>query len=162
MAAVLPVPLQPFPQRQPLLPNPYHQLDQVNYHEAYNHCLQCEAEAGTGVTRLMFARCLGYLILEAPTSTGRDMISDEILECNGNRDDMEALARLYINHLLRLCESIALYSFAYFISCQSGKIKGRLLSQLHILAAHSSMITGMSSLPRWSLRQRITNRRNVL
>jgi len=72
MAAVIPVPFQPFPQRQPLLPNPYHQLDQVNYHEAYNRCLQSEAEAGATVTRLMFARCLGYLILKAPTSAGRD------------------------------------------------------------------------------------------
>ena len=128
MAALVPLPLQPFPQRRPLLPNPYHQLDQVNYHEAYNRCLQSEAEAGTTVTRLMFARCLGYLILEAPTSAGRDMISDEILECKGNMDDMEALARLYINHLLRLCELIVLYSFVYLISCQSGKIKGRPLS----------------------------------
>jgi len=72
----------------------------------------------------MFARCLGYLVLEAPTSACRDMISDEILECKGNRDDMEALARLYINHLLRLCESIVLYPFVYLISCQSAKIKG--------------------------------------
>ena len=69
MAAVILIPFQPFPQGQPLLPNPYHQLDQVNYHEAYNYCLQSEAEAGAGVTRLMFARCPGYLILEAPTST---------------------------------------------------------------------------------------------
>ena len=113
MAAVVPVPLQPFPQRQPLLPNPYHQLDQVNYHEAYNRCLQSEAKAGATVNRLMFARCLGYLILEAPTSAGRDMISDDILECKGNRDDMEALAQLYINHLLRLCELTFLYSFVY-------------------------------------------------
>ena len=113
MAALVPIPLQPFPQRQPLLPNPYHQLDQVNYHEAYKHCLQCEAEAGTTVTRLMFARCLGYLILEAPTSAGRDMISDEILECKCNRDDMETLAQLYIHHLLRLCELTVLYSFEY-------------------------------------------------
>jgi len=128
MAALVPVPLQPFPQQRPLLPNPYHQLDQVNYHEAYNHCLQCEAEAGTTVTQLMFPCCLGYLILEAPTSAGRDMISDDILECKGNRDDMEALAQLYINHLLRLCELIVLYSFTYLISCQSGKINGRLLS----------------------------------
>jgi len=137
MATLVPILLRPFPQWRPLLPNPYHQLDQVNYHEAYNHCLQSEAEAGATVTRLMFARCLGYLILEAPTSAGRDMILDEILDCKGNRDDMEALAQLYIHHLLRLCESIALYSFAYFISCQSSKIKGRLLSQMHILAAHS-------------------------
>jgi len=92
MAALVPIPLQPFPQRQPLLPNPCHQLDQVNYHEAYNRCLQCEAKAGATVTRLMFSHCLGYLILKAPTSAGRDMISDEILECNANRDDMEALA----------------------------------------------------------------------
>jgi len=109
MAAVVPIPLQPFPQQQPLLPNPYHQLDQVNYHEAYNHCLQSKAEAGTTVTRLMFARCIGYLILEAPTSAGRDIISDEILECKGNRDDMEALAQLYIHHLLCLCELKVIY-----------------------------------------------------
>ena len=137
MAAVIPIPLQPFPQRRPLPANPYHQLDQVNYHEAYNCCLQSEAEAGATVTHLMFACCLGYLILEVPTSAGQDMILDKILECKGNRNDIEALAQLYIHHLLCLCESIVLYSFVYLIFYQSGKIQAQLLSQMHILAAHS-------------------------
>ena len=66
IAAVMP--LQPFPQQWPPLPNPYHQLDQVNYHKAYKHCLQSEAEAGATVPHLSSLNQLG-----SPTGIDRTL-----------------------------------------------------------------------------------------
>jgi len=56
----------------------------------------------------MYARCLGFLIIEAPDDDARDYISHEIMQCEGNGDRMNELAQLYINHLFRLCESLFL------------------------------------------------------
>jgi len=51
---------------------------------------------------LIYARCLGFLIIEAPDDAARDYISHEIMRCEGNGDQMDALAQFYITHLFRL------------------------------------------------------------
>jgi len=66
----------------PLPPNPYPQ--DLNP-EAYDHCLQTQVEAGDDAELLMYARCLGFLIIEAPNIAARDFISHEINECQGDR-----------------------------------------------------------------------------
>lgn len=88
----------------PLPQNPFDEMDDALFHDAYYQCLQSEAEAGTDKMGLVYARCLGYLILEAPDANGRRIIAREITECMANRELMVKLARFYINHLFRLCE----------------------------------------------------------
>ncbi|KZP12564.1 hypothetical protein FIBSPDRAFT_921823 [Athelia psychrophila] len=50
----------------------------------------------------MYARLLGYLVLESPGDEGRDYITDEIIRCDSDNDRMNCLAKLYQDHLLRL------------------------------------------------------------
>lgn len=56
--------------------NPYNVLDEKRWHDAYEQCLQTQPPDtdATGSTdtekNLVYARILGYLILEAPTPTG--------------------------------------------------------------------------------------------
>lgn len=96
----------PFPRHQPLPSNPYPQDLNSEAHAAYNECLKCQDEAGNGAELLIYARCLGFLIIEAPDDAARDYISHEIMRCEGNSDRMNALAQFYITHLFRLCGSL--------------------------------------------------------
>ena len=94
--------LQFFPQRVPLPPNPFDQVQNASY-DAYKCCLEKEIEAGNNPNLLMYARCLGYLLLEAPTPDAQDFLAHQIIECTTQRTDMDMLAEFYINHLFRLC-----------------------------------------------------------
>ena len=96
----------PFPEEQPLPENPYDQNDSRIY-EAYEQCLLSEAEANAENDQmaLMYARCLGYLISEAPDDNSRNVVANEILGCEADSVRMDALAKLYIYHVVRLCES---------------------------------------------------------
>ena len=115
MAALpAPVPLPYFPQRQDLPPNPFDQATETRFHDAYHQCVQNQVDAGTDEKLLVYARCLGYLILEAPDFDARHLIVEEILECKANHDEMDSLAQLYINHLFRLCELLSLISIMTF------------------------------------------------
>jgi hypothetical protein len=99
-----------FPRKQPLPPNPYDQLTDMPSFNSYRQCLlhEMEASATNNELRLIYARCLGYLISEAPTANARDVIGHEITECKADPEKMDKLADLYINHLLRLCECQAI------------------------------------------------------
>jgi hypothetical protein len=96
----------PFPRKQPLPPNPYDQLTDMPSFDSYRQCLlhEMEAIATNNKLRLIYARCLGYLISEAPTTSCRNVIVHEITECKADPNELDELADLYINHLLRLCE----------------------------------------------------------
>ena len=94
----------PFPQVQPLPPNPYPQALNPEAHAAYDQCLQNQVDAGDDVKLLMYARCLGFLIIEAPSDEARDYLSSEITQCGGDVNKMNNLAKFYIENLFRLCE----------------------------------------------------------
>lgn len=87
-----------------LPPNPYNQVDNASCYDAYNECLRSENEAGADEKCLMYAPCLGYLILEAPNPNAQVIIAAEILQCMADHDLMARLAEFYINHLFCLCE----------------------------------------------------------
>jgi hypothetical protein len=95
-----------FPECQPLPENPFSVATDTPFHDAYEQCVLNEAGASTNAKLLMYARCLGYLILEAPDDNARNHISHEILRCNGDSDTMNSLAEFYIQRLFRLCEFI--------------------------------------------------------
>ena len=94
-----------YPQCVPLPPNPFDQETETLNHDAYQWCLHYETEAGTVWKSLMYYRCLGYLLLEAPSSAGQAFIADEIIECAKHPNDVGAeLAQFYINHLVNICQ----------------------------------------------------------
>jgi hypothetical protein len=92
------------PAKQPLPLNPFHPGNLPDLHHAYNQCLTSESEAESE-EEVMYARCLGYLLIEVPTSRGKHMIAEDITLCNGDAKGMGRLAKLYINHIIRLCKS---------------------------------------------------------
>ncbi|CAA7265206.1 unnamed protein product [Cyclocybe aegerita] len=89
-------------QAQPLPPNPYIDVVQSALYNAYDQCLQAEWAAGSDLKLLMYARCLGYLIHEAPDDEARCHVSEEILLCERDPESMNLLAQFYIDHLFRL------------------------------------------------------------
>ena len=88
---------------QPLPVNPYDPNTQGHLHEGYSQCVMMETEADGDEESLMLTRCLGYLILELPHDAG-ELVAVEVIGCP-DFYDMEILAQLYIDHLIRLCES---------------------------------------------------------
>ena len=93
--------------RQPLPPNPYNFSTEAPLHDAYSQCIMMEAEAGNDVEAQMLARCLGYLITELPREAGESVANEvnEVVGSNSDFQNMADLAHLYINNLIRLCES---------------------------------------------------------
>ena len=91
---------------QPLPLNPYNPNTQPSLHDAFDQCRQMEANAlaGNDGEAQMLARCLGFLIQELPDDTG-EIVAHEVIDCYANFEKMAELARLYIDHLIRLCES---------------------------------------------------------
>ena len=110
--------LQSFPQKVPLPPNSFDQVQNAPSYDAYKCCLEKEIEAGNNPNLLMYARCLGYLLLEAPTTDAQDFLAHEIIECATHRTDMDMLAEFYISHLFRLCMLFcAIWCFPFSFSC---------------------------------------------
>ena len=55
---------------------------------------------------LVCARMLGYVLLEAPTEEGRMEFASEVIRCGNDGDkELQSLAELYKDHLLRVCKS---------------------------------------------------------
>jgi len=95
---------------QPLPANPYNINTNPGEHDAYATCVAYEARAiaglhpvPSGVTSLVCARLLGYMMLCAPTDTGRENISNEVKSC-ANTEQLADMAKLYIKTFLRCCE----------------------------------------------------------
>jgi hypothetical protein len=91
--------------------NPYKETTQLVIRCAYNRCLDLE-KRHVEVPRhgrldvLICARMLGYLLLEAPTEEGRmDFASEVVSCCNDGYKELQSLAELYKDHLLRVCKS---------------------------------------------------------
>ena len=96
-------------QRTPLPPNPFNQSP---CHDAYDCCLQSQNDAGDDVNRLMYARCLGHLLREAPDDSARNVFADVINECVIQGINIDELARFYINYLFRLCMLLSAFRCA--------------------------------------------------
>ncbi|KAF8198544.1 hypothetical protein BJ912DRAFT_922485 [Pholiota molesta] len=88
---------------QPLPANIYTRDTRAPLHAAYEQCLRMEADGGadSDTDTQMLARCLGYLILELPNEAS-GVVAQEIMDCGADVGEMKALARLYINNLIRL------------------------------------------------------------
>ncbi|KAK0451949.1 hypothetical protein EV421DRAFT_1703360 [Armillaria borealis] len=89
----------------PLPHNPYAALvaePQSLWHQAYNQCLLFE-QGFIGTEKAILARTLGYLILKAPSDSGRSVVSREILSVpQGAYDKLAELAEYWIDRLIRL------------------------------------------------------------
>jgi hypothetical protein len=105
---------------QPLPPNPYSH-EQLDCHNAYNVCLHLETAAPLPQgpqdrrSELVFARFLGYMIIEAPSDEGRATISREINSCGDDATCM-VLAEFLINHLLRFCLPLSYHREHFFLT----------------------------------------------
>ena len=102
---------QPVAMPQPLPPNPYNTGQQAVLHAAYKRCVilqNSHSEVGQRgrLSVLICARLLGYMILEAPTDEGRTEFVSEIVRCVDDMD-LQKLAEVYKNHLLRLCKLLS-------------------------------------------------------
>ncbi|KAG9044207.1 hypothetical protein FS837_008621 [Tulasnella sp. UAMH 9824] len=90
---------------KPLPDNPY-PLDSPRFH-AYERCLELERPAendsGPKFSPQMCGRILGYMMLEAPASGGRDKVQREIETCDTDQK-LRDLAELYAAYFLRLFE----------------------------------------------------------
>ena len=91
---------------RPLPNNPYNLKTHPHLHEAFSQCLEMST-AGNDETRHMLACCLGYLIIEFSriSDEARDIVAHEVVACKANFEMMAELANIYIDHLIRLCES---------------------------------------------------------
>lgn len=108
---------------QPLPVNPYNINTHIREHNAYATCLAYEASsiAGlhpvpSGVSSLVCARLLGYMILHAPTDVGRGNISNEVMSCP-NEKYLADMAKLYIQIFLRCCEDLSPLRLHTFLIC---------------------------------------------
>jgi hypothetical protein len=54
--------------------------------------------------RLMYARILGYLILQGPSDLARVTVALEVNACNGEEEKMLAVGRFYFDHYIRACK----------------------------------------------------------
>jgi len=98
-----PNPPLPPPRNQPLPPNTFHPVNETPFYDAYQCCLENESQTeARSTTKLLYARCLGYLLRELPTD-GRNVVAHEILECVSQGSDMNELGKFYVDHLIRLC-----------------------------------------------------------
>ncbi len=91
----------------PLPKNPYHPPEPKEWHDAYVQCLQIYHPdiEDMGVPAI-YARLLGHLMLEAPTPEGRHYISQEILRCGGDLNQLHQLAEIFVHKVLPICEPL--------------------------------------------------------
>lgn len=93
----------------PLPHNPYPTLaaePQSLWHRAYNQCLLFE-QGFIGTGKVILARSLGYLILKAPSDSGRTVVTLEILSVpQGSYDKLAELAEYWIDRLIRCCKQL--------------------------------------------------------
>lgn len=88
------------------------------WHDAYKRCLDFETHAPdfppprSGPTRLVSARLLGYMMLEAPGDKGRDTMSREIISATSDAA-IDSLAKHFLYHFVRCCE-YSVISIAYY------------------------------------------------
>ncbi|RDB31126.1 hypothetical protein Hypma_000067 [Hypsizygus marmoreus] len=94
------------PTTHPLPANPF--IPSSSNHDAYRICLNLEERAGrTNLHppslsfRQLAARFLGYLILEAPTSEGREYLVESIRESGDDEPSLVKLALEYMRHIAR-------------------------------------------------------------
>ena len=98
-----PNPPLPPPHNQPLPPNTFHPDNETSSYDAYELCLENESRIDArDTTKLVHARCLGYLLRELPTD-GRKVVAHEILQCVIRGSDMSELGKFYVERLIRLC-----------------------------------------------------------
>ncbi|KAK0219685.1 hypothetical protein EDD85DRAFT_780310 [Armillaria nabsnona] len=87
----------------PLPHNPYPTLTaepQSLWHRAYNQCLLFE-QGFIGTENVILARALGYLILKAPSDSGRTVVTVEILSVPQDAyDKLAELAEYWIDRLI--------------------------------------------------------------
>lgn len=148
--------------KEPLPQNPFHLHDQLDLHAAYDQCLASEHEAESEQA-LIYARCLGYLLIELPMTRGQRMVAEDIILCNGNKDAMNCLAELYINHIIHLCESIPSSILISLDACvQSDRTKELPRSPRITTVGHHPMIIVFITPPGLSQCLKITELQNVL
>lgn len=91
--------------------NPYMETTQFIIRCAYDRCLDLEKRHAEvpkhgRLDVLVCARMLGYVLLEAPTEEGRMEFASEVIRCSHDGDkELQSLAELYKDHLLRVCKS---------------------------------------------------------
>ena len=76
-------------------------------HAAYPIVLEFEQSARNHADpmRIIYARILGYLILEGPEDTARITVARDILACDGRGEDaLASLGRLYFDYFIRPCK----------------------------------------------------------
>lgn len=87
--------------------NPYDAHSNKMWHDAYAECLHIQPQYNDDIMHknLMYARVLGYLILEAPTHEGRNYICNEILSREGDELKLSDFADLFLLTAKPICES---------------------------------------------------------
>lgn len=92
---------------KPLPSNPYDAFSEKIWHDAYTQCLQIQPFNTDIIDKnLVYARILGYLILEAPADEGRDYICNEILTCKNNKSKLHDFAELFMLTVNSICELV--------------------------------------------------------
>ena len=68
--------------------------------DAYELCLETERKCTQ--SQLVYVRILGYLLLNAPSSTAQGCVVNDIIACTGQSDRLK-LGETYMNQLIRPC-----------------------------------------------------------
>lgn len=63
------------------------------------------AQTHSDPKRLIYARILGYLILEGPSDQARIAVAQEVISCD-NEDELSANGKAYYDHYVRPCEAL--------------------------------------------------------
>ena len=105
---------------RPLPPNPFDKDLHSLFHAAYDQCLkhqeaaQLSKQEATTTSKeeeyakeVVYGRCLGYLLTETPHTDAKHIAADEIIGCDGCRENMNQPAETCINHIIRLCQRFA-------------------------------------------------------
>jgi hypothetical protein len=87
-------------------PNPYQPGSAHLMNTTYAFTSKVRLRLRSQATTLVSARLLGYMVIHAPSRSGRDNITQEITSC-GDVGKLDDLAKYYIDHLLHCCEYLA-------------------------------------------------------